>query len=82
MPSKHKVSIKADGTIRFVYDDELEALKYAGPSSTRRASFVEPDRNGLWVADLSPIDGPVFGPFRLRKTALDAERDWIEEHAL
>lgn len=82
MPSKHKVSVKVDGTIRFVYDDELESLKYAGPSHTRRASFVEPDSNGLWVADLSPIHGPKFGPFRLRKTALDAERDWIEEHAL
>jgi hypothetical protein len=82
MPSKHTVSIKSDGTIRFVYDDELEALKHAGPSHTRRASFVEPDSNGLWFTDLSPIDGPIFGPFRLRKTALDSERDWIEEHAI
>jgi hypothetical protein len=82
MSSKHTVSIKSNGTIRFVYDDELEALKHAGPSHTRRASFVEPDDEGRWVADLSPINGPVFGPFRLRKTALDSERDWIEEHAI
>jgi hypothetical protein len=82
MPTNHTVSIKVDGTIRFIYDDELEALKHAGPSNTRRAIFVEPDSNGLWVADLSPINGPVFGPFRLRKTALDAERDYIEEHAI
>lgn len=82
MPSNHAVSIKADGTIRFVYDDELEALKHIGPSHTRRASFVEPTDDSRWTADLSPIGGPIFGPFTLRKTALDAERDWIEEHAL
>lgn len=82
MSTKHTVSIKADGTIRFVYDDDLLALAYAGPSSTRRASFVEPNHDGRWMADLSPIGGPIFGPFTLRKTALDAERDWIEEHAL
>ena len=82
MSNKHTISVKPDGTIRFVYDDELESLKHAGPSHTRRASFVEPNENGLWTADLSPIGGPVFGPFKLRKTALDSERDWIEERAI
>jgi hypothetical protein len=54
MPSKHTVSVKVDGTIRFVYDDELLALAYAGPSHTRRVSFVEPNDDGRWMADLSP----------------------------
>ena len=82
MQSKHTISVKPDGAMRFVYDDELQALLQAGPSRTRRASFVEPNDRGLWIADLSPINGPIFGPFPLRATALAAERDWIEEHAL
>jgi hypothetical protein len=35
-----------------------------------------------WQADLSPVGGPVIGPFTDRQAAIAAEIDWIEEHVL
>ena len=40
---------------------------------SRRASHVEPDADGRWWADLSPVAGPRLGPFEVRSAALDAE---------
>jgi hypothetical protein len=41
---------------------------------------------GGWVADLSPVEGPLLldcdEPFETREAALAAERRWIEEHVL
>jgi hypothetical protein len=48
----------------------------------KRASHVEPDRNGKWVADLAPVGGPQLGPYRLRQEALSAEVAWINKHHL
>jgi len=42
-----------------------------------RASHVEPDRDGLWWADMGPVSGPVLGPFKNRTEALGAEREWL-----
>jgi hypothetical protein len=47
-----------------------------------RASHVEPDDRGRWLADLSPIGGPVLGPFDRRSEALEAEVTWLEENWL
>jgi hypothetical protein len=47
-----------------------------------RASLVEPDEEGRWWADLSPVDGPLLGPFRQRSQALDAEEEWLGHHWL
>lgn len=77
--------IKRDGTIKFIYDDDVfETLKVLGPSSIRRASHVEPipNTNGLWYSDMSPVDGPELGPFLSRDEALKAEREWIETNVL
>ena len=41
-----------------------------------------PDRNGRWLADLSPVGGPILGPYDLRSEALEAEVEWLEEHWL
>ena len=38
---------------------------------TRRWSCV-------WQADLSPSNGPVLGPFRVRQDAINAEIAWLE----
>ena len=48
----------------------------------QRGSHVEPNERGQWLADLAPVGGPVLGPFRLRSEALEAERDWLEQHWL
>ena len=75
----HDIMVNEDGSLSFVYDDELAALMMLGESETRRVSHVEPAACGGWYADMSPVAGrPVLlGPYWLRQQALDAEREWI-----
>lgn len=77
-----KLVIDEAGTIAMIYRDELRGLLAEGGASIRRASHVEPTEAGEWAADLSPIGGPVLGPFETRQAALDAEVAWIEERGL
>ena len=73
--------VQPNGAIHCLYDESID-LSTLGRLSIRRASHVEPDANGQWSADLSPMEGPVLGPFSRRSDALTAERDWIEDHGL
>jgi len=43
---------------------------------------VEPDEQGQWSAELSPVQGPILGPFDLRSHALAAETAWLERHLI
>ena len=47
----------SDGTMRCVYDEAIP-LSQLGPLSILRASHVEPNPDGTWTADLSPVGGP------------------------
>ena len=76
-----EIIITSTGNARCIYSETLD-LSVLGHIAIERASHVEPDKNGRWLADLSPVDGPVLGPFRLRSEALDAERVWLETHWL
>ncbi len=67
------------GVVRAVYDEAID-LAALGPLAIARASHVEPDQQGHWLADLSPVSGPVLGPFGRRSEALEAERGWLEAH--
>ncbi len=69
------------GSLRAVYD-ELIDLHALGRPTIARASHVEPGPDGRWRADLSPVSGPVLGPFGLRSEALEAERLWLERNWL
>ena len=69
------------GGVRCVYD-ELLPLAELGRLSIQRGSHVEPDDAGQWTADLSPVGGPLLGPFETRSAALDAEREWLEQNWL
>lgn len=69
------------GSIRCLYDEHLP-LSTFGPLTIIRASHVEPNAQGQWVADLSPVQGPRLGPFALRSEALAAEQYWLLEHWL
>jgi hypothetical protein len=71
--------IGADGNARAVYGEDLD-LAVLGEVQIRRASHVEPDRSGRWWADLSPVGGPMLGPFTHRSLALEAEVDWLHLH--
>ena len=73
--------IERDGSVRGIYGEAID-LAALGPPRITRASQVEPDERGRWLADLSPVGGPVLGPFDLRSEALEAEVAWLEAHWL
>ena len=73
--------IQPTGTIRCVYSEEFN-LQQLGQLSIQRGSHVEPTADGQWTADLSPVMGPLLGPFTQRSAALRAEQSWLEEHWL
>jgi hypothetical protein len=73
--------IDPKGTVTGLYTEAID-LSVLGPMAIRRASHVEPDEEGQWWADLSPVEGPCLGPFNLRSQALAAEAAWLEEHLL
>ena len=73
--------VQADGSLRCLYDETVD-LSVLGQVAIRRASYVEPTDQGQWQADLSPVDGPVLGPFVLRSEALTAEVDWLRRYWL
>ena len=63
-----------------IFDDGLvEVLGSMGQVSHRRASHVEPCGD-KWTADMSPVGGPVLGPYDLRRTALEHEVAWLKEN--
>ena len=69
------------GLVRAIYGEALDLAALGRPVITR-ASYVEPDASGRWLADLSPVGGPLLGPFDRRSEALAAEHDWLERHWL
>jgi hypothetical protein len=75
-PTDLELVVNADGGVKCIYDEALD-LRALGKLQITRASHVEPDRDGLWWADMGPVGGPVLGPFRNRTEALQAERGWL-----
>jgi len=73
--------IAPDGSLRCIYGEEIN-LRDFGTLAVTRASHVEPDERGGWFADLSPVCGPLLGPFPQRSLALIAEQDWLAAHWL
>ena len=66
------------GRLRFVWADSCRDLLSLGAATINRASHVEPTKDCRWTADLSPIGGPVLGPFDTREQALLAEIEELE----
>ena len=73
--------ITPGGTVRCIYSEQID-LAQLGRPAIARASHVEPDAEGRWSADLSPVDGPRLGPFARRSEALAQETSWLEAHWL
>lgn len=73
--------IDPQGQIFCLYSEEID-LPSLGPLSIRRGSHVEPDEQGGWWADLSPVSGPTLGPYSHRSEALESERQWLETNWL
>ena len=72
-----QILISTAGVMHCVYSEALP-LETFGRLKICRVSHVEPTAEGLWTADLSPLDGPRLGPFDRRSAALDAEQTWLE----
>ena len=75
-PTTAELVVAHDGNVRCIYDEALE-LREIGHLTITRASHVEPDQDGNWLADMGPVGGPVMGPFGTRSEALAAERAWL-----
>ena len=73
--------VEPGGAVRCIYSEQVD-LSALGRPTIRRGSHVEPTEDGRWTADLSPVNGPVLGPFDCRSQALAAEVRWLEEHWL
>jgi hypothetical protein len=73
------LQIDRSGTVRCVYAEALD-LSVLGVVTITRASSVEPDGQGHWWSDLSPVNGPMLGPFGRRSEALAAEAAWLAAH--
>ena len=77
-----QITISPNGELSFIYKDELRPLLDIGKADIRRVSHVEPTQDGRWSADLSPVGGPILGPFEFRQDALEAEVEWLNQHVL
>ncbi len=76
-----QIIVEPGGAVRCIYSEEIDLTSIGSPVITR-ASHVEPDQQGRWLADMSPLSGPILGPFQLRSEALSAEHDWLETNWL
>ena len=73
--------IESGGIVRCIYSEAID-LAALGRPAISRASHVEPDPQGRWWADLSPLSGPRLGPYEFRSEALAAELAWLEANWL
>ncbi len=71
--------IRPDGSAQCIYDEKLP-LQEMGAIDIKRASHVEPDpeKPGMWFADLHPVGGPKVTGFPTRAEALAYEIAWLE----
>ena len=77
------ICIHKDGVIEFIYDDDLASFIHGCENKEIfRASHVEPDADGKWYADLSPVKGPKLTGFNTRQEALNAEVKWLVDQYL
>ncbi|MEI8373289.1 MAG: hypothetical protein WCJ35_10710 [Planctomycetota bacterium] len=76
-----QIIITPVGTARCIYTEDIDLSVISSPVISR-ASHVEPDQQGRWLADMSPLSGPTLGPFLNRSEALVAEHDWLETNWL
>ncbi len=73
------VVVARDGCLSSIYCESID-FKALGRTQIRRASNVEPTEDGQWLADLSPVEGPLLGPFENRSQAIAAEVRWLRDH--
>ena len=78
---KMELLIDPAGRVRCLYGEQVDLTSF-GQLHISRGSHVEPTPKGTWTADLTPVGGPILGPFPTRSQALEAEREWLLQHWL
>ena len=73
--------IEPSGDLHCIYSEAIDLHSLGKPNITR-ASHVEPDPLGRWIADLSPVYGPKLGPFEKRTDVRAAEVQWLRDNWL
>ena len=81
MSKQVAIIVDGDGEARCLYNERIP-LRSMGKLTIRRASHVEPDEFGNWYTDLSPVSGPLLGPYANRSDALAAESHWLVDQRL
>ncbi len=76
-----EVIVSPVGTVRLIFNDQID-VRSLGNVAISRGSHVEPTKDARWTADLSPVDGPILGPFDKRSEALAAEVAWLQQNWL
>ena len=76
-----QIIIAPGGAVRCLYSEDIDLTALGGPAISR-ASHVEPDQQGRWLVDLSPVGDTTLGPFDRRSEALAAEQAWLEANWL
>lgn len=77
-PAHIKLWVAEDGTVTFVYDDDVAAaLDELGLMYTERAGHVEPTADNRWTVRL--VGGPSVGPFDTRREALAVEAEMVND---
>jgi len=77
---ENTITILPDGSLRFIWTDDLAELVTLGPSKIVRASHVEPVGTE-WEADMGPSGGPVLSGFTRRQDAINAEILWLKQNS-
>jgi hypothetical protein len=65
------------GIVKYLYNENFEPIE--GKTTITRASHVEPEENGKWSVDLSPINGEVVKGFDKRSDALKYEEGRVNQ---
>jgi hypothetical protein len=73
--------VSPEGRVKCLYGEAID-LKALGTIRVSRASYVEPDVNANWWANMAASEGPLLGPFTTRTQALKAEEEWLLQNRL
>lgn len=76
---ENTITILPDGTLKFIWTDDLADLLTEGNAEIVRASHVEPVGTE-WQADMGPSNGPILRGFTRRQDAIDAEVQWLKQN--
>lgn len=75
------IDIAPDGTLYFLYSDELRPLMDLGKPSIAQISSIGTEEDAQWYVVIH-TDASIFGPYRLLSEAQEKEKSYIEENLL